>query len=234
MMDVHHDVSGALFLKYGRQTGGPRMRKLVLWLALAAGIGAMSDATAATCPSVPGTNLGDKIFTVSTSPDSSCLTFGTGNINGNNDAVNNFTTFNGSKFVTLDNTDENNNTKEGALTNSQFSGAQGSFSIDLNKTQGYTDLVLALKAGNNGGGPTWAAFLISSLVGTWSIQELTDNGCKKELICLKGKDISHAILYGQEVTHTPPIDPVPLPPALILFASALAGLTILGRRRGSS
>ena len=36
---------------------------------------------------------------------------------------------------------------------------------------------------------------------------------------------------GDGVVHTIPVDPVPLPPALLLFGTGLIGLTVLGRRR---
>jgi hypothetical protein len=76
--------------------------------------------------------------------------------------------------------------------------------------QALTDVFLALK---DGAQPFWAVFTLGSVtVGPtydWS---------------MTGGQLSHFVLFG-----TP--SEVPLPPALILFGTALAGMTLLRRRR---
>ena len=86
---------------------------------------------------------------------------------------------------------------------------------------GWTDFVLGLKDGNSN--PAWAAFTLGANAffnGTWFASA----------VGLKGGgnfDLSHARLYAIAGV----VSQVPLPPALILFGTALVGMTILGRRR---
>jgi hypothetical protein len=81
--------------------------------------------------------------------------------------------------------------------------------------------LLVLKSGNGNGDPDWVSFLISSLTGTWNI---VSPGPGQQTL-------SHASLYGVRGDNQDPPPPVPLPPALFLFGTALIGLTVLGRRR---
>ena len=52
----------------------------------------------------------------------------------------------------------------------------------------------------------------------------TDGKCKTNTTGIVG-------VKGDGVISENPVDPVPLPPALVLFGTALVGLTVLGRRR---
>jgi hypothetical protein len=70
---------------------------------------------------------------------------------------------------------------------------------------GFANLVLGLKDGNLGG-LQWGVFLLGELTGTWGLFDSTG----------KLKDLSHAVLYGIPA-------PVPLPGALLLFGTVMAG-----------
>jgi hypothetical protein len=178
-------------------------RKIAAGVAL--GVGVMvagATAQAATCPSVP--SPGDRVFTLTTSPDSTCLAFGPGNLSGNNDAVNQL------GYITLDKSDDTTSgVLEGILTfTPPTSGLSGTFSFTPNP--GYTNYVVALKSGEGQADPDWAAFSLVNGVtsGSWSISGR--------------QELSHANLYAQLV---------PLPGAVLLFGSALAGLAWMRRRQ---
>lgn len=164
---------------------------------------ATGSALAATCP--PSPSGSERVFTLISTPDSSCLAYGAGNLNGNSDAINAL------GYVTLDKSDD---LTTGALPQSltftpPTSGLGGTFSI---AAAGYTSFVVALKSGEGQLDPDWAAFLLPAgvLSGSWTISG------KQEL--------SHAVLYGIAAT-------VPLPAALPLLAGGIGLLGALGWRR---
>jgi hypothetical protein len=119
---------------------------------------------------------------------------------------------------------------EGALTMLDQNGnpavsstsTHGTFSINA---PGYSNFVLLIQDGaSQNKSPDWGAFLLTALTGTWAIELVGNNGTAFTTL-------SHAVLYGIRGDNNTPPDPVPLPPALILFGTALVGLTVLGRRR---
>jgi hypothetical protein len=160
------------------------------------------------CPGTVVTT--DREFSVTTNPGTAvCLASAPGNLNGNNDVINQM------GYITLDKSDDLvTGALPGALTATPpTSGLSGSFSISA---PGYGSLVLALKSGNGVLNPDWAAFLLPAGVtsGTWTISG--------------AQQLSHFNLYGK-------VSPVPLPAALPLFAAALAGTGLLGwRKRGKT
>jgi hypothetical protein len=164
-------------------------------------------AQATTCPSMPSNN--DRIFTLTTSPGATCLAYGTGNLNGNNDAVDLL------GYVTLDKSDDSSSGLfDGSLTfTPPTSGLSGSFSIDA---PDYSNFVVALKSGEGGADPDWAAFLLPANVfsGSWAISG--------------SQQLSHAILYGIESSKP---NPVPEPATIALLASGIAILGFFGRRK---
>jgi hypothetical protein len=108
-------------------------------------------------------------------------------------------------YTLLDKTDDN---VAGPLSITGEGESSGTFTIS-----GITgDFILKIKDGASSPGQVpWAAFLLDgALSGTWAI--------------LFGGGLSHAELFGLATA-------IPLPPALILFGTALVGMTVLGRRR---
>ncbi len=166
-----------------------------------------ADAASVNCPGTAATT--DREFQLTTTVASVCLTSGAGNINGNNDAINAL------GYVTLDKSDDTiSGVLNGALTfTPPTSGLSGTFSINA---PGYSNFVLVLKSGEGQLDPDWAAFLLPAgiLSGAWAIL----NG---------NQALSHANLYGQPT-------PTPLPGALVLLGTALAGSYGVGRWRRRS
>ena len=176
-------------------------------LAMLAVLLPVNGASAATvnCPGTVSTS--DREFSLTTDPGATCLASGPGNINGNNDVVNQM------GYVTIDKSDDG---VFGGLTfTPPTSGLSGTFAINA---PGFFNFVIGLKSGEGRLNPDWAAFLLPAgvLFGSWSISG--------------SQELSHAVLYGNP-THTP------LPGALVLMGTALAGSYGIGkwrRRRSSS
>ncbi len=173
---------------------------------VAAALGGASVASAAavavSCPGTPITT--DREFTITTDPGTAaCLATGVGNLNGNNDSINQL------GYVLLDKSDD---LISGALLQSltatpPTSGLSGTFSFTA---PGYTDFVIAFKSGQGVLDPDWAAFTLPNNVtsGSWTISG--------------SQQLSHVNLYGKVV---------PVPAALWLFVSGLGGLAGLARRK---
>lgn len=206
------------------------------WLKRAGIVGAVTvlcgalPAMADTCPIVPGTpdengTITNTVFTlVNTAPggavgDAACLKWGSGNLEGNGDPINDL------GYTTLDKSDDSDTGIDGALIfTPPESGTQGTWSIDLSKLTGYTDFVVALKSGEGQNNPTYGAFTIGSgTAGEWTITSST-GGTVNEL--------SHANLYGKPDGIGPPAN-VPLPASAWLFGTALLGLTVVARRKAA-
>jgi hypothetical protein len=173
---------------------------------VAAGLLASQAASAIGCPNPTP----DTTFTITTTVGSaSCLASGTGNISGNNDAINQL------GYVTLDKSDDaGTGALPGSLTfTPPTSGTSGSYSIFA---PGFINLVLGIKSGEGQNTPSWAAFLLTASPtesGLWTITGTPPtNG------------LSHANLYGQAV---------PIPAALWMVGAALFGVASIGRKKVS-
>jgi hypothetical protein len=116
----------------------------------------------------------------------------------------------------------------GALNIVETSEGVGTFSIGL--VDDFFNLVLAMKDGNNTS-PKILYFALGPgiLGGNWTIEEWVNGAFNKY------KGFSSAVLFGQACPDGGCPDdansPVPLPGAVWLFGSALAGLGFLGMRR---
>jgi hypothetical protein len=181
------------------------------------------------CPSdamsAPDPSPYDRIYGLTTDPGSTCVAWGTGNVNGDpGDPF--FLSPEGMAhdYVFLDNsgkdiTENPNQLLDGVLTGDLDANAPtGNFA--LGDTTGYTRLVLALRGGGggpNGLQPIWAAFLLPDGVTSGDWEQYVAIG-------ENDKNLSHAILYGVPT-------PVPVPAALWLFGSGLLGLAGIARRR---
>lgn len=96
------------------------------------------------------------------------------------------------------------------FTTAPINGAQsGNWAIDT--LAGLSEIVITLKAGNGFGAFLLDLTVPDPLSGSWA----------------STKDLSHASIYY----NGDPVSAVPLPAALPLFLSALAGLGLLGWRR---
>jgi len=168
----------------------------------------VSPASAVTC------GTATDYVTLTTTIASTCGDSGEGNnLNGINDPVNQL------GYTTLDVTPTGGIIP---LTVSGIGGSSGGFSFG--PTTGYENFVLGFQTSNNQPNPDWFYFFLAATItsGTWSITDPV--GGPGGLAVLE-----RAILYGQvaEVVATP----VPVPAALILFGSALAGFFGFNRLR---
>jgi hypothetical protein len=158
------------------------------------------------CPGT--TSTADREFTITTDPGTAvCLAYDAGNINGNNDAINQL------GYVTIDKSDDGTSgiapdalSSTGSLT----SGLSGDFSFTA--PAGYTNFVIAFKSGQGQLDPDWAAFILPNGVtsGDWSISG--------------NQALSHVNLYAQVV---------PVPAAVWLFGTGLLSLIGVARRKAS-
>jgi hypothetical protein len=142
--------------------------------------------------------------------------FGSGNINGNNDYIND--TLNGLNFWTTLDASDNSTTGtvpfKNALTITVIDPGSGTFDIDPAVWGSYGRVIIALKSGGGGLTPDWAAFELPNGVttGGWAI---SDQG------------FSHALLYGTGVPEKQlEGTAVPEPMSLALLG---AGLTFGAR-----
>lgn len=161
-----------------------------------------ASAGTVSCPGTVATT--DREFSLTTAVNSTCLLTGTGNINGNNDAVNLL------GYITLDKSDDGTTGPfPAALTVAGVGTTSGSFSFTA--PVGYNDFVVGLKSGEGRFAPDWAAFLLPVGVtsGTWAISS---------------QGLSHIVLYGK-------VTAVPVPAAVWLLGSALVSVGAAGRRK---
>ncbi|WP_181366366.1 VPLPA-CTERM sorting domain-containing protein [Albidovulum aquaemixtae] len=184
--------------------------------------GAAGAATVKTfCPGAASATT--RQFSVTTiAPGATCVATGLGNISGNANGARPDPIFGvlGAGYQLIDKSDSG----PAVLNVSGVSGTSGLWSFILPAAPAgmiWTNLVLAFKSGQGGGGskpkvtgPDWAAFLLPSGAssGLWSISGQ--------------QSLSHANLYGQLAPAA-----VPLPAAGVLMVGALGAFAAVRRRR---
>ncbi len=161
----------------------------------------------------PGTGSAtDREFSLDTAVAATCLTSGTGNINGNGDALNAL------GYTTLDKSDDNTSgVLDGALSITGSGGLSGTFAISA-AAAGFGPLVIAFKSGEGQLDPDWAAFLLPAgvLSGSWVISG--------------AQTLSHANLYGSgDGEVPPPPTQTPEPMSAVLLGSGLLVTRLLKR-----
>jgi hypothetical protein len=179
-------------------------------------VGNSAYAATVSCPGTAAT--ADREFGLTTNVAASCLAYGPGNINMNNDAINQL------GYVNIDKSDTTDKFVglDGEIT---ITGGPNSGHFTLSLPTGYKNFVLALKSGEGQKDPDWVAFLLAAgtTEGDWTISS---------------QGFSHANLYAQQCTTDSPCAPAgntpattPLPGALWLFGSVVAGSAAYGRWR---
>ena len=120
------------------------------------------------------------------------------------------TTVNLVDFLTIDKSDTTDEFVgvDGEIDNHWRPPNSGHFTLAL--PAGYKNFVLVLKSGNGQLDPDWAAFLLvpGTTEGDWTI---SDQG------------FSHALLYAQLSTENENVSENPIPGALWLFGTVIAG-----------
>ena len=114
-------------------------------------------------------------------------------------------------------------------TNSNESA--GEWWVDNIPPLGYTNYVIAIRADDNfisvpgdNNDPDWATFLLTNAALVACVSSASDCAWSS----WDGeKSIDEFALYGYNVA----VNAIPLPPAVLLFGTALVGLGLLGRRR---
>ena len=135
-----------------------------------------------------------------------CLDTGTGNIDGNSDAINRM------GYVTLDKTnDATSGLLPQALTIVTDTKLAGTFAINA---PGFMNFVIAFKTGQGQLNPDWAVFALPAGVTSGSFSISGQQG------------LSHVNLYAR-----PGFQVVPIPAAGWLFGTGLVGLLVTGRKR---
>lgn len=158
-------------------------------------LGSSPSAHAATMLSCPdSTSTTDRVFTLTTDVPATCYSYGTGNINGNNDAINQ------QGWTTLDKSDDHTSgSLDGYLTIVGQGTTSGSFAINPIAWTSFKSIALGFKSGEGQLDPDWAVFVLSSgtVSGTWSISG--------------NQSLSHANLYGGDASVLPPPVATPEP-----------------------
>jgi hypothetical protein len=200
--------------------------------AMLIGVGLASAASAGVCPttglSATVTRIMEAEGPLPVPPDQAqCYAYGSGNIEGANDAIvngagdNNSTFFVDSNFPTAPDplTDVTFLDKVNHPANSgpyfSFTGGDGNTGgtvTILGPVAGYAQLILALKVGSGNANPDWFSWVIPNLAGTYDWSHSVNP---------RGGGLSHVNLYGQ----------IPLPAAAWLILGALGGLGAVSRRR---
>lgn len=199
-----------------KTTGWTRLALIVTVLA-GTSVAAGAAPITVSCPGTAATT--DREFTLTTDPGATCLAWGAGNINGNNDAVNVL------GYVTLDKSDDTvSGVLPGVLTATPpESGLFGTFSIAPTAATQYSNFVIAFKSGQGQFDPDWAAFVLPAgvLSGSWAISQQ--------------QELSHVNLYGIRCTTTPCTpptgDPIPEPATMLLVGLGLAAAGVARRHR---
>ena len=169
-------------------------------LGLLAGVSA--SAYAATCPA--GAGASDPRIVLLTGPAATCVGTGDGTVDNPG----------GDEIVTIQGAGPSTTTTSGPLTVTIDADKTGSFSLSATIWDLFSSLWLTIKDGNLADGFQWGTFSLVSgvLTGDWEIWG------KKGT---QAKDLSHMTLWGVE--RPGGSGEVPLPGALFLFGTVLAG-----------
>ena len=118
-------------------------------------------------------------------------------------------TFDGATFLTVDKSDTDD-TFVGVDGEITITGDPNSGHFTLALPAGYKNFILALKSGSGQLDPDWVAFLLApgTTEGDWTISS---------------QGFSHAILYAQLSTENEKVSENPIPGALWLFGTVIAG-----------
>lgn len=194
-MNIHHLVAGSL-------------------LAAATLFSASAQAGVVNCP-LDGS--GTRQFQLTTTVDSVCLASGDGNLQGEVNQADAFTSSAaGAGYAVLDKDPGDALAGiEGLFSVTGLGAASGTFTIDISLWSLYDSLAIGFKVGNNLT-PDWAVFGLASgtLTGSWA------NAPQQ------GAGLSHANIYGIKKTNT-----VPEPISLVLLGAGLLGIAVTRRNR---
>jgi hypothetical protein len=180
-------------------------------------------AQAATCgPGIGGTHT----FSLTTSDaTASCFAYGEGNLNGQATQDGLSTTWLAPGFLTPDPANADPMLENGfnLLTKVDVGNGSTSGTWSFNVSGLYNAYVFALKVGESAH-PNWAAFLLTDIL---TAGLLSGNYA---ITPQQGADLSHYVVYGinDPNFNTPP---VPIPGAVFLFGSVLAGSWWIKKRR---
>jgi hypothetical protein len=110
---------------------------------------------------------------------------------------------------------------DGALSLTGLGATSGTWSITAPLGFGFSSLVIAFQGEVAMTNPDWAWFSLATgaLSGTWSIASTN------------GKTLDRAYIYGQKVAVDPRTGAVPVPGGIVLGATGLGVLGLIGQRR---
>jgi hypothetical protein len=186
---------------------------MALLLGSAAGLSNVAQAVPIACPGT-GSIL-DREFVIDTANAATCLDWGNGNFEN---AVDGEAVYLDLGWITIDKTDGNGGTMNGALSVSGINSDDGNFSISSAVWTAYSSVLFVMKSGQGQYNPDWAVFNLASGTtgGSWDVYTLFGNA----------DGLSHVNIYGQNAPTT-----VAEPATFALFGLGLLGVAISRRRR---